>query len=277
MFFQATALFTVILTISTLGADTGLVRYLPRAIAHRRPDDVRATLKISLGPALAFSIVLAIVLALTAGPLGDLATGDSPHLARPLHAGDPRAQRRTARGDGVPARTRRQPRLRRDHAARADREDRSRWHPGRRVRRRPHGDDLGAAGSPSPGRRPMSRHSWCWSSGRSTAPAVMATSAPRQTTATEAGAHRRVLAVLGAARGVTSLLGRTAAHRHRPRRCTAWSGRRGDLHRGHPLPDPRPDVRAGDPAGDGTEDQRVPGPGRTRSAPGRCTRRRRPG
>lgn len=81
VFFQATALFTIILTISTLGADTGLVRFLPRAIAHRRPDDVRATLRISVGPALAFSVLLAILLALTAGPLGDLSTGDSPHVA----------------------------------------------------------------------------------------------------------------------------------------------------------------------------------------------------
>jgi O-antigen/teichoic acid export membrane protein len=81
VFFQATALFTVILTMSTLGADTGLVRFLPRAIAHRRPHDVRETLKISVGPALAFSILLGILLVLTSGPLGEVATGDSDHLA----------------------------------------------------------------------------------------------------------------------------------------------------------------------------------------------------
>ena len=81
VFFQATALFTIVLTISTLGADTGLVRFLPRSIAQRRPDDVRATLKVSLGPPLAFSILLAVLLALTSGPLGKLATGDSDSLA----------------------------------------------------------------------------------------------------------------------------------------------------------------------------------------------------
>lgn len=81
VFFQVTALFTIVLTISTIGADTGLVRFLPRAIAQRRPDDVRATLKVSLGPPLAFSILLALLLALTSGPLGELATGDSAELA----------------------------------------------------------------------------------------------------------------------------------------------------------------------------------------------------
>lgn len=75
IFFQATALFTVLVSVGTLGADTGVLRALPRAIALRRSKDIGALLRIALSLPVGISVVLAVVLAVMAGPLGDLATG----------------------------------------------------------------------------------------------------------------------------------------------------------------------------------------------------------
>ena len=80
-FFQGIALFTLLFTIGTFGADTGLLRFLPRAIAQRSADDVRATLRISLGPPLVLAVVLAVALALSADAVGGLVTGDDSRLA----------------------------------------------------------------------------------------------------------------------------------------------------------------------------------------------------
>ncbi len=81
VFFQATALFTIALTVGTFGADTGLVRYLPRAIVQRRPGDVRSTLSISVGPPLLLSTLLAVLMAVFATPIGSVATGEDGGLA----------------------------------------------------------------------------------------------------------------------------------------------------------------------------------------------------
>jgi O-antigen/teichoic acid export membrane protein len=75
VFFQATALFSIVITIGTFGADTGLVRFLPRAIAQQNPRDVVGTLRVSIGPPLALALVLTVVLVALAGPIGDVVVG----------------------------------------------------------------------------------------------------------------------------------------------------------------------------------------------------------
>ncbi|MBA2696571.1 MAG: oligosaccharide flippase family protein [Actinobacteria bacterium] len=82
IFFQTTALFTILLNVGTIGADTGVLRSLPRALALGRATDLGPILKVALWPAVALSTALAIVLALLAGPIAAAATGGDTDAAR---------------------------------------------------------------------------------------------------------------------------------------------------------------------------------------------------
>jgi O-antigen/teichoic acid export membrane protein len=82
VFFQVTALFTIVVNVGTVGADTGLLRALPQALSLRRPSDVRPQLTIALAPAFAFSLVLCGILAVLAEPISAAATGGSEAAAR---------------------------------------------------------------------------------------------------------------------------------------------------------------------------------------------------
>lgn len=72
VFFQATAMFMVLIGVGVLGSDTGLLRFLPAAVARRSIDDVRRTVRLAVGPPIAFTVVVSVVILLTAGPLGRL-------------------------------------------------------------------------------------------------------------------------------------------------------------------------------------------------------------
>ncbi len=77
LFFQATALFTILLNLGTLGADTGVLRSIPRAKALERPRDMPRYVVVALVPSLVFTVLLSVVLVLSAGPLaGLLAEGE---------------------------------------------------------------------------------------------------------------------------------------------------------------------------------------------------------
>lgn len=75
VFFQVTALFTILVTVGTVGADTGVLRALPRAIALERPADVRPVLRTAVVVPVGIALVLAVALALLADPVADLAVG----------------------------------------------------------------------------------------------------------------------------------------------------------------------------------------------------------
>lgn len=77
LFFQATALFAILVNIGTLGADTGVLRSLPQALVLNRQRDLRRYLVIAVVPAAAFSVLLVGILLATAGPLSRLVMGDS--------------------------------------------------------------------------------------------------------------------------------------------------------------------------------------------------------
>src|SRR5207237_3117082 len=59
VFFVAIALFTIVVTASQVGADVGLVRFLPRLRELGRTQDLRPTLKVALAPVVALSTVVA--------------------------------------------------------------------------------------------------------------------------------------------------------------------------------------------------------------------------
>jgi O-antigen/teichoic acid export membrane protein len=75
LFFQATALFTILLNVGTVGADTGVLRALPRALALDRRGDLYRLLTVAVVPALVFSVALSVGLVALAGPLGGLVAG----------------------------------------------------------------------------------------------------------------------------------------------------------------------------------------------------------
>jgi O-antigen/teichoic acid export membrane protein len=74
LFFQAAALFTILLNVGTIGADTGVLRSLPRAVALEQRADLRRSLVIAVVPALAASLLLAGLVVLLAAPTADLVT-----------------------------------------------------------------------------------------------------------------------------------------------------------------------------------------------------------
>jgi O-antigen/teichoic acid export membrane protein len=81
LFFQATALFTILLNVGTIGADTGVLRSLPQALVLGRRPDLRRYLVLAVVPALLFSVLVSGALLLASGPLSRLITGDSASAA----------------------------------------------------------------------------------------------------------------------------------------------------------------------------------------------------
>ena len=65
-FFAATALFLILSAIAELGVDTGLLRWLPRYLVENRRGDVRTAIRIAMRPVYVASVVVAVVVALTA-------------------------------------------------------------------------------------------------------------------------------------------------------------------------------------------------------------------
>ena len=74
-FFAATALFYICINIGTAGADTGLLRAIPRARTLGRTREVRSLLRIANGPPLVVSVVLGLVLAAFAPRIAELSVG----------------------------------------------------------------------------------------------------------------------------------------------------------------------------------------------------------
>ncbi len=81
IFFQVTALFTIAVSIGTVGADIGVVRHIPRALALHRPRDLVYLMRISFLPTLAVGLVLTAVMALLIDPIADLVTNGDPAAA----------------------------------------------------------------------------------------------------------------------------------------------------------------------------------------------------
>jgi O-antigen/teichoic acid export membrane protein len=72
VFFAATAMFTILSSTAKLGANTGLVRAVSRYRAQARARDVRATVLVGLGPALAAGAALAVATFVLAPQLTEL-------------------------------------------------------------------------------------------------------------------------------------------------------------------------------------------------------------
>jgi O-antigen/teichoic acid export membrane protein len=81
LFFQATALFLIMLNVGTVGADTGVLRSLPRATALGRAADLRRYLLVALVPAALVAVVLAAALAVASGSISTLVTTDADEAA----------------------------------------------------------------------------------------------------------------------------------------------------------------------------------------------------
>jgi O-antigen/teichoic acid export membrane protein len=71
-FFQAVALFLILSNTAELGADTGLVRSIPRLRVLGRSADLRPLLVAGLAPATAAATLLAVACTVAAAPLADL-------------------------------------------------------------------------------------------------------------------------------------------------------------------------------------------------------------
>lgn len=81
-FFQTVALFMILMVLVRWGADTGLLRMIPRYRALGRTQDVRRTLAVGIGPVLLSGTVLAIGVIAFAPQLADVLThrGSGDHL-----------------------------------------------------------------------------------------------------------------------------------------------------------------------------------------------------
>ena len=66
----------MLVSVGTIGADTGVVRSLPRAIALGQPRDLTATLRTANLVPLLLSLALGLALVVAATPLGALLTGE---------------------------------------------------------------------------------------------------------------------------------------------------------------------------------------------------------
>ena len=75
--FATTALFLIASAIVQLGAEVGLVRYLPVQIATGRTEDLRPTLRAALRPVAALSVVVAVVAAVAAPRVAPLVAGEA--------------------------------------------------------------------------------------------------------------------------------------------------------------------------------------------------------
>lgn len=81
VFFQATALFMILVTVGTVGADTGMLRSLPRAMARGRSVEAPRYLRVALAPALLSSLAIAAVCLVLAEPIAGLVTGQEATAA----------------------------------------------------------------------------------------------------------------------------------------------------------------------------------------------------
>ena len=70
--FVGIAAFTITSTVARLGADTGLVRAVPRLRAHSRASDLRRTLLIATVPVFVVGLFCAVVGYLEAQPLAEI-------------------------------------------------------------------------------------------------------------------------------------------------------------------------------------------------------------
>lgn len=77
LLFQAMALFTIVLNVGTVGADTGLLRALPRAIALGRHRDLGRLLAVAMVPAVVAGALVAVLVVAGAGPLAGLVGQDA--------------------------------------------------------------------------------------------------------------------------------------------------------------------------------------------------------
>ncbi len=81
LFFQATAVFAILINVGTAGADTGVLRSLPRALVLNRRSDLRRYLVLAIVPAVVFSVMLAGLLVVAAGWVSELVTDDAASAA----------------------------------------------------------------------------------------------------------------------------------------------------------------------------------------------------
>lgn len=75
-FFVAIAMFSILSNTSELGADTGLVRTIPRLRATRRLADLPAAIGVGLVPVVTVASVLAVVVFALSGPMAELLSHD---------------------------------------------------------------------------------------------------------------------------------------------------------------------------------------------------------
>lgn len=76
-FFLVTVLFTILINVGTIGADTGVLRLLPRAKALDNTAEIPGYLRTALTLPVLFSVAVSLVVLVFADPLADLITGDS--------------------------------------------------------------------------------------------------------------------------------------------------------------------------------------------------------
>lgn len=79
-----TSLFLVVVAGSSLGADTGMLRWVPYFVVHRRPAQLRRTMAWALVPVAVVAVLSALVVAALAGPLSRALVPSDPHDARVL-------------------------------------------------------------------------------------------------------------------------------------------------------------------------------------------------
>ena len=87
IFFQATALFTILINVGTIGADTGVLRSLPRAIALERVDHIPRYLRTAVVLPVLFTMVMSAIGVALAGPIARWATNDEAGAARQFEVG----------------------------------------------------------------------------------------------------------------------------------------------------------------------------------------------
>jgi O-antigen/teichoic acid export membrane protein len=75
-FFTATAVFVILLAVVELGATTGLVRWIPAYLVHKRDGDARAVLRIAIVPVLGVSVCVAVIVAVVAPHIADVIVSD---------------------------------------------------------------------------------------------------------------------------------------------------------------------------------------------------------
>jgi O-antigen/teichoic acid export membrane protein len=84
VFFEAIALFTILTTVGQLGADVGVVRWIPRYLADGRRQDVRSCLRAAISPVVLASGILGALLFVFAPDISDLIVrGENPDAATP--------------------------------------------------------------------------------------------------------------------------------------------------------------------------------------------------